>query len=207
MKYSSWRYLWRLTGGLLLIVTCITLAGCLARPTIDKGDGLTHAEQSEKILSAIVEKGQTGDWLITRGYHATDVLVSNVTGIPLSHVAIYNGATRKVIEAEGKGVHLSTIEDFVDKSYRVLIVRPRWRTDENGHLAWAEAEKLVGSNYDFLGTIGFSYPRSYYCSELAILIYKQWYSGKERFPSVIKPGEMFLFGRVVHDSLPRDEME
>ena len=110
------------------------------------------------------------------------------------------------MDAEGKGVHLSSLKEFVDKSYRLLIIRPRWQSSENMDLAWSEAEKLVGKNYDFLGTIGFNYPSKYYCSELAISIYKQWYKGNEKFPKVIKPGELYLFGTVLYDSLPRDEV-
>ncbi|MEW8691660.1 MAG: YiiX/YebB-like N1pC/P60 family cysteine hydrolase [Candidatus Thiodiazotropha endolucinida] len=135
----------------------------------------------------------------------TDNMVSNVTGIPISHVGIYNSTSEQVIEAEGNGVHLSTLYEFVDKSYRLLIIRPRWQSLQNQNLAWVAAEKLEGKNYDFLGTIGFNYPNKYYCSELAIFIYKQWYEGNEKFPSVIKPGELYLYGTILYDSLPRDE--
>ena len=146
-----------------------------------------------------------GDWLVTRGYHATDNLVTNATGIPISHVGLFNAATKQVIEAEGKGVHFSELNEFITKSYRIIVIRPRWRTAENAEFAWDNAKKLVGGDYDFLGTIGFNYPSKYYCSELAISVYEQWYSGKERFPNVIKPGELYLYGTILYDSLPRDE--
>ncbi len=144
--------------------------------------------------------------MVIRGYHITDNLVSNATGIPISHVAIYNSDSFLVIEAEGKGVHITGLKEFVDKSYRILIIRPRWRTEDNAESAWENALGLVGKNYDFLGTLGFNYPSKYYCSELAINVYKEWYSGKEKFPIVIKPGELYLYGTVLYDSLPRDEI-
>lgn len=181
------------------------LPGCLARPLVKKTDDARHRAENKVIERQVIQKARTGDWLVTRGYHATDNLVANVTGIPISHVVVFNAEKRQVIEAEGTGVHLTDLQSFVDKSYRLLIIRPRWQDDENGPLAWKKALKLVGKNYDFLGTIGFNYPKRFYCSELAVSIYKPWFNGKEKFPRVIKPGEMYLYGRVLYDSLPRDE--
>ena len=74
------------------------------------------------------------------------------------------------------------IKDFVDNSYRLLIIRPRWRTADNADSVWKNAMKLVGKNYDFLGAIGFNFPASYYCSELAVSIFKEWFNEKEKFP-------------------------
>lgn len=190
---------------ILLIIIC-TLSACVARPLVVKNEHDTHLQQNNAIEQKITELARTGDWLVTRGYHATDNLVVNSTGTAISHVAVYNSRTLQVIEAEGKGVHMSELKEFVDKSYRVLIIRPRWRTEANAEAAWGNAYKLVGKNYDFLGTIGFNFPDSYYCSELAINVYSEWYSGKEKFPAVIKPGELYLYGSVLYDSLPRDEL-
>lgn len=150
---------------------------------------------------------KTGDWLVIRGYHATDTLVANATGIPLSHVAVYNGDMHEVVGAEGKGVQRETLSDFVARADRVLVIRPRWRSDENAAQVWAAAESLVGKSYDFLGTIGFNQSNRYYCSELAIHVYHPWLHGNERFPKVIKPGEMYLFGTVLYDSLDREERD
>lgn len=90
----------------------------------------------------------------------------------------------------------------MNKSYRLLIIRPRWL---NSKKAFLNAQNLVGKKYDFLGTIGFNFPNKYYCSELALTIYKEWYRPTEKFPKVIKPGELYLYGKVLYDSLPRDE--
>ncbi len=192
------RYLWSLAGLMLLY-------GCLARPVIRKTDDARHRLQNSAMEQQIRQKAQTGDWLVIRGYHGVDNLVANATGIPLSHVAIYNADSLLVIEAEGKGVHRASLGEFVDKAYRLLIIRPRWRNAENGPAAWKRASRLVGHNYDFLGTVGFNYPSRYYCSELAVSVYRPWFSGTEKFPAVIKPGELFLYGRIIYDSLPRDE--
>lgn len=191
----------------VVLYILIALTGCVARPTVVKTDNAKHLAQNRIIEQKVIELAGTGDWLVTRGYHATDDLVSNTTGIPISHVGVFHAGMRQVVEAEGKGVHLSTLAEFVDKSYRLLIIRPRWRTDANAESAWANALKLVGKSYDFLGTIGFDYPDSFYCSELAVHIYREWFTKKERFPRIIKPGEMYLFGTVEYDSLPRDEFQ
>ncbi len=192
------RYLWGLAGLMLLY-------GCLARPVIRKTDDARHRQQSSAMEQQVRWKAQTGDWLVIRGYHGVDNLVANATGIPLSHVAIYNADSLRVIEAEGKGVHRASLEEFVDKAFRLLIIRPRWWSAENGAAAWKRAAKLVGRDYDFLGTVGFNYPSRYYCSELAVSVYRPWFRGTEKFPAVIKPGELFLYGQIIYDSLPRDE--
>lgn len=191
---------------IILLIFTFILIGCVSRPIVVKNNHKIHSEQNQSIKQKVTKLARTGDWLVTRGYHATDNLVSNVTGISISHVAIFNSSVNQVIEAEGKGVHLTRLNNFIDKSYRLLIIRPRWRTDNNAHIAWDNALKLVGKKYDFLGTIGFNFPNKYYCSELAINIYNKWHTGKEKFPAVIKPGELYLYGSVIYDSLPRDEM-
>ncbi|WP_372870410.1 YiiX/YebB-like N1pC/P60 family cysteine hydrolase [Shewanella sp.] len=191
---------------ILLIVAIITLTACMARTTVSIIDKENHDKQSEIIKKSVLDIAKTGDWLVIRGYHSTDNLVANATGLPISHVGIINHETQMVVEADGQGIHFSNIDEFIDKSYRLIIIRPRWKTVENAELAWKNAESLVGSDYDFLGTVGVNHPDKYYCSELAVHIYSQWFSGKEKFPSVVKPGELYLWGTVLYDSLPRDEI-
>ena len=182
------------------------LAGCIARPAVEVQDAAIHQAQNEKIMEAVKSVAVTGDWLVTRGYHATDALVANATGTALSHVAVYNAQSQTVVEAEGRGVHITPLDAFVNKSYRLLVIRPRWLTPDNAGTAYASAEQLVGKDYDYLGTIGFDSPDRYYCSELAVSIYKPWQRPVEKFPDVIKPGDLYLYGRVVYDSLPREEI-
>jgi len=186
----------------IIIIFC----GCLARPIVKKSNNEQHALQSKSIENAVLEIAKTGDWLVIRGYHAVDNLVSNATGIPISHVAVFDSQLQIVIEAEGKGIHESSLSEFVDKSYRLIIIRPRWLNENNAQLVISNAKKLVGKSYDFLGTIGFNYPKRYYCSELAVSIYKQWHRKYEKFPKVILPGELYLYGQILYDSRPRDEI-
>ena len=188
------------------LLILFALSGCLARNTVDIPNPELHKIQNIKIIDSIVTQATTGDWLVTRGYHATDILVANATATPITHVSIYNAEEKFVIEAEGEGVHKTSLTNFVNKSYRVLIIRPRWKTDKNKDAAFAEATKLVGQDYDFLGTIGFNFPNKYYCSELAISIYKKWHRPVEKFPHIIKPGDLYLYGKVLYDSLPREEI-
>lgn len=188
------------------LLILFTLSGCLARTTVDIPNPELHRIQNDKIVESVVTHATTGDWIVTRGYHATDILVANATAMPITHVSIYNAEEKFVIEAEGTGIHTTSLYDFVNKSYRVLIIQPRWKTDENKRIAFAEATKLVGQKYDFLGTIGFNYPNKYYCSELAVSIYKKWYLLNEKFPRVIKPGDLYLYGKILYDSLPRAEI-
>ncbi len=189
-----------------LSVVFLLLVGCMARPTVKVVDIENHKKQNQVIVKRVLEVGKTGDWLVTRGYHATDDLVANATGIPISHVGVFNRELLKVVEAEGKGVHLTNLDGFVNKSYRLIIIRPRWRTEKNSREVWLNAEKMIGKNYDFLGTIGFNYPEMYYCSELAVSVYSNWFGKNVKFPTVIKPGELYLYGVILYDSLPRDEI-
>lgn len=201
MKLGIWR------GGLGCVCVALLLSGCLARPLVRPADGAGRALQTQVIEQAVAATANTGDWLVIRGYHATDALVANATGIPLSHVGIYNGERQEVVGAEGKGVQRESLASFISRSDRVLVIRPRWRSDENAAQAWAAAEALVGRDYDFLGTIGFNQPNRYYCSELALHVYRPWWRGAERFPKVIKPGELYLFGTILYDSLDREERD
>lgn len=194
-----------------VVVACVCMAvglsGCLARPWVRPADVAARAQQTQAIEQAVLATAGTGDWLVIRGYHATDTLVANATGIPLSHVGIYNGDRREVVGAEGNGVQREPLSRFIARSDRVLVIRPRWRNADNAAQAWAAAEALVGRDYDFLGTVGFNQPDRYYCSELALHVYRPWWRSVERFPKVIKPGELYLFGTVLYDSLDREERD
>lgn len=185
----------------ILIVTI--LYGCVAEPIAKRANPDIHKEQTEQIYSAAEPLLLHGDWIVTRGYHATDNLVANATGIPLSHVGVYDKKQNWVIEAEGVGVHTTSLSDFIDKSYRVIVIRPRWSNPVRSQVAVNKARDLVGKGYDFLGTIGFNSPRRYYCSELAVDIYKDWHDPSEKLPVVIKPGELYLWGKILYDSQPR----
>ncbi|RMH60833.1 MAG: hypothetical protein D6677_12980 [Calditrichaeota bacterium] len=197
----------RLRPYVLLIILSGVALSCVARPHVRKNDGERHRVQNRLIIQNIREKARTGDWLVIRGYHLTDDLVVNATGMELSHAGIYNARLEQVIEAEGRGVHLTSLEKFVDKSHRLLIIRPRWQTAANGPAAWRSALEKVGKKYDYPGLAGLNGADRFYCSELAVDIYRPWFSGTEKFPAVIKPAGLYLYGTVLYDSLPRDELK
>jgi hypothetical protein len=189
---------------LLFCVFLLLISGCFAQPPIRTSESDIHQAQTLKYEQEIRKAALTGDWLVTRGYHATDTLVANVTGIPLSHVGVYDSEGDQVIEAEGKGIHATPLSEFINKSYRLLLIRPKWSTPETRYKAIGLARALIGKSYDFLGTIGFNFPSRYYCSELAIEIYKEWHGQSEHLPKVITPGELYLWGTILYDSLPRN---
>jgi len=187
-----------------LLFNLMIITGCVAEPLVKRDAPDVHNLQTELIYSKVINHLQHGDWIVIRGYHATDNLVAIATGIPLSHVGVYDKEHNAVIEAEGVGVHSTRLVDFIDKSYRVLVIRPRWSTPERSHIAVEKARDLVGKDYDFLGTIGFNNPSRYYCSELAVDIYNEWHVSTEKIPLVIKPGELYLWGGIIYDSMPRN---
>lgn len=191
--------------GSILIGIIFLLQGCLARTIVKKAEDEEHIKQDSLIINSILKTAKPGDWLVIRGYHVSDNIVSNATGVPLSHVGILDYNNKEVIEAEGKGIHISTLKDFVNKSYRLLIIRLRWHNDSTGNIAVENAKQLIGKTYDFTGTIGINSSNKYYCTELALFIYSSWFNEKEKFPKVIKPGELYLYGTILYDSKPRDE--
>jgi len=193
----------KIFSGILILYL---MSGCLARTVVKKPDGEIHLRQNSIIQQKIDSLALSADWLVIRGYHTSDNIVANATAVPISHVAIFDKENGLVIEADNSGVHKTPLSDFIDMSYRVLIIRPRWRNSSNAGQALQNAYALIGKGYDFWGTIGLDIKDKYYCSELAVHIYTDWISEKERLPKVIKPGELYLYGTILYDSLPRDEM-
>src|SRR5262245_16096871 len=84
-----------------------------------------------QVLDEVRRLGRDGDWLVIRGYHATDNLVSVATNTPWSHAAVLDRDGDQVIEAEGRGVHTTPLAEFVAKSHRLLLVRSNWATDKS----------------------------------------------------------------------------
>ena len=96
------------------------------------------------------------------------------------------------------------LEDFVNKSHRLLIIRPKWWSEDNGQSAIALAHLWVGQKYDFSGLLGLNDNARFYCSELAMQVYHQRFSEDEGIPRVIEPGHMYLWGSVLWDSGTRN---
>src|SRR6185437_6627915 len=131
------------------------------------------------------------DWLVIRGYHATDDLVSAVTDAPFSHAAVLDPERGQVVEAEGKGLHTTPLADFTRKAQRLMLVRPMWASDAAARQAAVEkARSLVGSKYDFAGLVGLNAPDRYYCSELAVAVYGTKVDRRrDHIPPVIPPDQ------------------
>lgn len=176
---------------------------CVSEPLIEPPPESARKAQNQAFMIRIRKTARDGDWLVTRGYKFGDDFVVHATQTPISHVGIYDAKEAEVIEAEGKGVHATPLYDFIDKSHRILVIRPRWAVGDRGRRAVENARALIGKDYDFSGTLGFNHPDHYYCSELAVHVYEAWHRDEDRIPHVIEPGQLYLWGRVLYDSLPR----
>lgn len=182
--------------------------GCGAPAAVVKPPAAARVDQNAHILAEILSLAQDGDWLVVRGYHTGDKIVMAATRTPISHAAVVDVSNQQVIESEAKGVHLTSLPTFVDKCHRIILIRPIWaeRHPGAGTEALALARQYVGQKYDYFGTIGLNHPDKFYCSELALQIYRDYFSDKDDIPRVIEPGQMYLWGRILYDSRPRDEL-
>lgn len=170
----------------------------------------SHRETREAaMLNALRSKGLPGDWLVIRGYHATDNLVSALTNSPFSHAAVLDPERDQVIEAEGVGLHTTPTADFVKKAQRLMLVRAQWATiPERQGAAVAKARSLVGRPYDFMGLVGLNVPNRYYCSELAVAVYAPHVSRlRDHIPPVVPPDQLHYWGTVIWDSGAVGNME
>jgi uncharacterized protein YycO len=181
-------------------------SSCAVQTDVDRQ--VNTASNTEKI-AAIKKLAKHGDWFAVRGTHETDNLVSTLTNMPLSHAAIYDAENSGVIEADGTGIHTNTIETFVAKSRRILIIRPIWATSEQATKdAVIRAREAVGKKYDYLGLIGLNVKDRYYCTELAVSAYQpKEHSTKNPIPPVIAPGQLYHWGTIIYDSGPEVEIK
>jgi len=172
----------------------------VVRPPIEA----VRTEQNIEILKSIENIAAHGDWFVTRGYKPTDNLVAIATNTPLSHAAIFDKERNQVIEADSHGVYATKLTDFINKSHRILVIRPMWSTTESAVAAVKKSRGLIGKKYDFLGTVGINDPERYYCSELTVYAYSDYQRKNENLPKVIEPGQLYLWGQVQYDSRPRN---
>ena len=153
-----------------------------------------------QMLDEVRRIGRNGDWLVIRGYHATDHLVSVATNTPWSHAAVLDMDRDQVIEAEGRGVHTTPLAEFVAKSHRLLLVRANWATEKSAPEALRNARAWVGKGYDFLGLAGLNIPDRYYCSELAVAAYRAFIPSGTYIPRPVAPAHLHYWGRILYDS-------
>jgi hypothetical protein len=191
----------RLRRRALIVLAAATLAGCATRLVETPLAAGPREALTAEMLSAIRAQGRDGDWLVMRGYHATDDLVAALTNTPFSHAAVLDAAKGQAIEAEGRdGVHASPIAQFAAKAHRLVLIRPVWSTPASAAAAVARARSLVGSRYDFPGLVGLSVPDTYYCSELALEVYRPFIRPDDVIPRPVAPAQLYYWGRVIFDS-------
>jgi hypothetical protein len=97
-------------------------------------------------------------------------------------------------------VHRSTLPAFLEKTHRLLLVRPDWSTDKTALEALSNARALVGKGYDFLGLAGINNPERFYCSELAVAVYRPYIPVGQRIPRPVAPSQLHYWGRILYDS-------
>jgi Permuted papain-like amidase enzyme, YaeF/YiiX, C92 family len=183
------------------VIFLAVLAGACATPSVVvPPEAAMKSSRDAAMLAEVRRAGRNGDWLVIRGYHATDHLVSVATNTPWSHAAVLDADNDRVIEAESQGVHFSPLSEFVGKSHRLLLIRPSWATEKTAGDAVLRARALVGKGYDFLGLAGIDIPERFYCSELAVAVYRPHIPGAERIPRPVAPSQLHYWGRILYDS-------
>ena len=185
----------------LAAILVLLLVGACSRPIVVTPPAAeVHLLRQRQLLEALRSLGEDGDWLVIRGFHGTDHLVSAVTNAPFSHAAVLDRERDQVIEADRTGVHCTRLEDFAPKIHRLMLVRPQWAGQGRNREALLKARGLVGRPYDFSGLVGINDPERYYCSELALATYRAWVKRSDHVPPVIPPFELHYWGRVIWDS-------
>jgi len=186
---------------LLTICTALLLApGCSRPVTVTPLRPAERPGRDETALAEVRRLGRDGDWLVIRGYRATDNLVSLLTNSPFSHAAVLDLTNGQVLEADGSGIHATPLPAFVAKAHRLLLVRPKWSREGRNLPAVAQARSLVGRPYDYAGLVGIDRPERYYCSELAVAVYRSWVRKSDHVPPVIPPNELYYWGTVLYDT-------
>ena len=181
-------------------VTALLLSGCATPVVVKPVAADLKSVRDAQMLDEVRRLGRNGDWLVIRGYHATDHLVSVATNTPWSHAAVLDTDRDQVVEAEGRGVHTTPLREFVAKSHRLMLVRSNWATERSSLEAVRNARTWVGKGYDFLGLAGLNIPDRYYCSELAVAAYRAYIPSGTYIPRPVAPAQLHYWGRILYDS-------
>jgi uncharacterized protein YycO len=187
-------------GILVALASAGLLAGCATSVVVTPPATDLKSAREAQILADIRRFGRNGDWLVIRGYHDTDHFVAAVTNTPWSHAAVLDLDRDEVVEADAKGVHRSSLAVFLQKTHRLLIVRPDWSTEKTSLEALASARSHIGKGYDFLGLVGVNNAERFYCSELAVAVYRPYMPAGQRIPRPVAPSQLHYWGRILYDS-------
>ena len=187
-----------------LLAACLTgLTGCAGTEALKRREGPEYAAETASWREALDRLGQSGMWLVTRGYHKGDDLIAVASNAPLSHASILDKENQAVVEAIGEGVVVTDLGKFLEETHRLVLVQPERWTPKEGLEALARARSQVGQGYDFLGIVGIPQEERWYCSELAA-----WSMGirvNHRGPQhVLHPLKLLEQGQVLFDSKGRD---
>lgn len=183
----------------LALLAC---GGCATRFAEHRAPAALRAAADEATTAELRRLGRNGDWLVVRGYHLSDDLVATLTNKPFSHAAVLDLEGDRVIEAESIGVHFTPLAEFVARSHRLMLVRPMWADERSREAAVSKARAVVGRPYDFLGLIGLDVPDRFYCSGLAVEIYRPLIRERDLVPHPVEPGQLHYWGRILFDSGP-----
>ena len=188
-----------------IFIIALILCSCFGRGSLKSPAQKIQQAQNRHMLISIKLYGRTGDWVLVRGYSQMSDIIANVTGGIFSHVALLDKDMNQVIESDHTGVHATPLKEFTDNTHRIVLVRPKWRTNRQiGRLAIEDARRLFGKSYDYIGILGIHIADSYYCTELALKVYKPFMNKDERSVSVVSPLELLNWGRIIYDSGNRD---
>ena len=176
---------------------------CQGTRGVRRRTGPAYAGETASWMRAVRALGGDGMWLVVRGYHPGDDAIAIASNSPLSHAAVLDVGRAQVIEAIGQGVVASPLEDFLENSHRVQIIRPEGWTAERGAAAVAKARGVIGKKYDLTGIVGAPSSERFYCSELAL--WSVGYQVDRKGPMrVVHPRHMDRYGRLLFDSQERD---
>jgi hypothetical protein len=191
-----------LRKNVIFVIMCsifVLFSGCAVKVGVDTNKTLSKDYDLQAFKNALTH----GDWLVARGIHETDNFIAGVTNMLLFHAAIYDMENDEVIEANGSGVHTTALKDFLSKSQRVMVIAPIWANGQTRVAAVKRAKNQIGLNYNYTGLIGLDTPNSFYCTQLAIDAYKEAIDTnppQNPLPKVVKPGQMYHWGRIIYDS-------
>ena len=188
---------------LLVLLVVFGVTGCAGLNGLARKKGPKYEAEIKSWQQVIKNQGGNGMWLVTRGYRKGDDMVAILTCSSFSHVGILDADRGEVIESLWNGNVTNSLENFIEMSHRVALVKPDGWTSESGNEALAKARTELGKKYDFGGLIGLPSSNRWYCSELA-----SWCWGRQpdrKGPwNVIHPRRLQKMGNVLFDSGSRD---
>ncbi len=191
-----------------LLLVPMLVAGC-GLPSVYARKPPVSVQDDAVIQAWVAEiraNGADGDWLLTRNYAlAGDLIASFSWGESLSHAAVYDKERDMVIEATSPQVQEVTLERFVRRYRRVVLVRPSWLSGVGRRRSLLLARRLVGRPYDWFGLFGFDSRDEYYCSEFVLDVAS--IEGKVDKPLWVTPAALLDVAAVVFDGGVRDRDE